>query len=137
MSLNTNFNVNPYYDDFDEDKKFLRILFKPGFAVQARELTQSQTILQKQIERFGEHIFKNGSVVSGGQLFLHDTAYLNVSTDYAGTAVNINNFNGKTITDVAGTKTGQVVVVYDTNTGVSPNEPKTLLIKQLYGDAFV
>ena len=76
MSLNTNFNVNPYYDDFDEDKKFLRILFKPGFAVQARELTQSQTILQKQIERFGEHIFKNGSVVSGGQLFIHDTTYL-------------------------------------------------------------
>ena len=46
MSLDTNFNVNPYNDDFDEDKKFLRILFKPGFAVQARELTQSQTILQ-------------------------------------------------------------------------------------------
>ena len=62
MSLDTNFNVNPYNDDFDEDKKFLRILFKPGFAVQACELTQSQTILQKQVERFGEHVFKNGSV---------------------------------------------------------------------------
>ena len=31
---------NPYFDDFDDTKKFLRILFKPGYAVQARELTQ-------------------------------------------------------------------------------------------------
>ena len=53
MSLNTNFNVNPYYDDYDEDKKFLRMLFKPGYAVQARELTQLQTILQNQVKRFG------------------------------------------------------------------------------------
>jgi hypothetical protein len=53
MSLNTNFNVNPYYDDFDEDKKFLRLLFKPGYAVQARELTQLQTLLQNQTSRFG------------------------------------------------------------------------------------
>ena len=137
MSLNTNFNVNPYYDDFDEDKKFLRILFKPGYAVQARELTQSQTILQKQVERFGQHIFKNGSVVSGGQLFIHNTTYLNVSTDYAGTAVNINDFDGKTITNLAGTKTGQVVVVYDTNVGVTPNEPKVVYVKQISGTAFV
>ena len=72
MSINTNFNVDPYYDDFDEDKKFLRVLFKPGYAVQARELTQAQTILQKQVERFGNHIFRNGSVVTGGQTFLQD-----------------------------------------------------------------
>jgi len=134
MSLNTNFNVNPYYDDFDEDKKFLRILFKPGFAVQARELTQSQTLLQKQVERFGEHVFKNGSVVSGGQLFIHDSTYLNVVTDYAGTAVNINNFNGKTITNLAGTKTGQVVVVYDADAGTG--DPKTIYVKQISGTAF-
>ena len=57
MSINTNFNANPYYDDYDEDKKFLRMLFKPGYAVQARELTQLQSILQKQTERFGNHIF--------------------------------------------------------------------------------
>ena len=37
--------VFPYYDDFDEDKNFKRILFRPGYAVQARELTQLQTIL--------------------------------------------------------------------------------------------
>lgn len=61
MPINT--NINPYYDDFDESKNYHQILFKPGFAVQARELTQLQTIIQDQIQKFGNHIFKHGSVV--------------------------------------------------------------------------
>ena len=64
----TLFNVDPYYDDFSESKKFLRVMFKPGYALQAREVTQMQTILQKQIERFGSNIFENGSVVLDGQI---------------------------------------------------------------------
>ena len=55
--------VTPYYDDFNEDKNFHRIMFRPGYAVQARELTQLQTILQNQVERFGRHVFVNGSSV--------------------------------------------------------------------------
>jgi len=83
MALDTNFNVNPYYDDYDADKKFLRMLFKPGYAVQARELTQLQTILQKQVERFGDHIFKDGSVVTGGQTVFQNTSFVKVDTNYA------------------------------------------------------
>ena len=56
----------PYYDDFNQSKKFLKMLFKPGLPVQARELSQAQTILQNQIERLGSNIFRNGSVVLGG-----------------------------------------------------------------------
>ena len=48
--------VSPYYDDFDETKNFQKVMFRPGYAVQARELTQLQTILQNQVERFGRHI---------------------------------------------------------------------------------
>ena len=48
---------SPYYDDFDETKNFLKVLFKPGYAVQARELTQVQSILQSQISKFADHIF--------------------------------------------------------------------------------
>ena len=70
MSLDTNFNINPYYDDFDETKNYLRLLFKPGQSVQARELTQIQSLLQNQIQRFSSNIFKNGSIVSGAQFFL-------------------------------------------------------------------
>ena len=60
-------NQLPYFDDYNEQKNFHRILFKPGVAVQARELTQLQTILQNQIDRFGSHIFENGSRVLGGK----------------------------------------------------------------------
>ena len=65
MPINTNLNQSPYFDDYDQDKQFNRILFKPGFAVQARELTQLQSILQNQIEQFGDNIFKEGSIVKG------------------------------------------------------------------------
>ena len=68
MPLSTNFNVTPYYDDYDEDKNYYRILFRPGYAVQAREVTQLQTILQKQIERYGKHMFKDGSKVLCGEV---------------------------------------------------------------------
>ena len=73
----TNFNVSPYYDDFAESKNFHRVLFRPSFSVQGRELTQLQTILQNQIERFGEHVFKDGAMVIPGQVTLNtDYEYL-------------------------------------------------------------
>lgn len=68
MPLETNFNVSPYYDDYTEGKNFHRVLFRPGVAVQARELTQLQTILQNQIERFGDNIFRTGTIVKGCSL---------------------------------------------------------------------
>ena len=45
MPQQTNLNVSPYFDDFSEDKNFHKVLFKPGFPVQARELTTLQSIL--------------------------------------------------------------------------------------------
>jgi hypothetical protein len=74
LSTDTNFNVVPYGDDFDPEKDFYRILFKPGIAVQARELTQLQTILQQQVERFGSHILKDGTIVTGCS-FTFDNEY--------------------------------------------------------------
>ena len=108
MAISTNFNVNPYYDDFDENKKFLRLLYKPGYAVQARELTQAQTILQKQIERFGNHIFKNGSVVTGGQVFLQDVTYMNLESQYSTTDIVAADFVDKIILSTDDTKRAQV-----------------------------
>ncbi|MDV7391058.1 DUF4815 domain-containing protein, partial [Arthrospira platensis SPKY1] len=59
-------DLAPYFDDYKDEKKFYRILFRPGYPVQARELTQLQTILQKQIERFGDHVFQNGAQIIPG-----------------------------------------------------------------------
>jgi len=63
--LQTNLNVAPFFDDYNEDKEYYRILFRPATPVQARELTQLQTIIQKQISRFGDSIYKDGSIVEG------------------------------------------------------------------------
>ena len=68
----------PYYDDFNEAKNFLRTLFKPGYTVQARELTQLQTVLQSQISRFADHIFADGSQVFGGKVFVTNTNFVRV-----------------------------------------------------------
>jgi len=71
----------PYYDDFNQSKKFLKMLFKPGLPVQARELSQAQTFLQNQIERLGSHIFKNGSVVLGGGVSTSSANFIRLQTD--------------------------------------------------------
>ena len=65
MPINTDLNIAPYFDDFDTEKQFYRILYKPGYAVQARELTQLQSMLQNQVETFGDNIFQEGSIVKG------------------------------------------------------------------------
>ena len=88
------FNIDPYYDDYSEDKKFLRLLFRPGYGVQARELTQVQTIIQNQIERFGSHVFEEGSIVLNGQISENRVKYGKVSfpsvvghEDFIGTVI--------------------------------------------------
>jgi hypothetical protein len=130
-----NYNLNPYFDDYNDGKNFHRMLFKPSFAVQARELTQIQTILQKQIERFGNHIFKNGSVVTGGQFFFQEATYLKINNEYSSSVVNVSNFQNKTILSLDGTKRGEIIRVYDVDSGTG--DPKTFIIKQIFGDPFV
>ncbi len=66
MSQETNLNVAPYFDDFDPSKDYYKVLFKPGYPVQARELTSLQSILQNQVEKFGQHFFKEGAKVIPG-----------------------------------------------------------------------
>ena len=66
MPQQTNLNVSPYFDDFDADNDYYKVLFKPGYPVQARELTTLQSILQNQIEKFGQHFFKEGAKVIPG-----------------------------------------------------------------------
>ena len=80
MPQNTNLNAPPYFDDFDETKDYKRVLFKPGTPIQARELTTLQTLLQNQVEKFGQHFFKEGAVVIPGNLAL-DTQYFCVQID--------------------------------------------------------
>ena len=71
MPQKTNLNVAPYYDDFDADKNFYRVLFRPGYSIQTRELTSLQSILQNQIESYGKFLFKQGQQVIPGEVGLN------------------------------------------------------------------
>jgi len=119
----------PYYDDYDEDKKFLRAIFRPGYSVQARELTQIQTILQKQIDRFGSHIFQNGSIVAGGETFFDKkVVYLKLLDTYSGSTVSVSSFLNQQIQDMTNTAiSGRVIAVEEKTSNGS--EPKTLIVQ--------
>src|SRR6056300_1454143 len=123
MPATTDFNISPYYDDFTESKKFHRILFRPSFAVQARELTQSQTILQNQIERVGDHLFKQGAMVIPGQVSI-DTNYTAVKLT-SKSASDITTYNGSTVTGGTSGVIAEVVGV-DATDGTDPD---TLYVK--------
>ena len=66
MPQQTNLNVSPYFSDFNPANDYHKVLFKPGYPVQARELSNLQSILQNQIEKFGKHFFKEGAKVIPG-----------------------------------------------------------------------
>jgi len=111
------FNTEPYYDDFNESKRFLKILYRPGYAVQARELTQMQTILQNQISRFGDHVFKEGSMVIPGAIGI-DTkiGYIKLESTYSGVLADtlVDKFAGLIIENTAGV---QAQVIHYTVSG--------------------
>ena len=93
MAQLTNLNVAPYYDDFDKTDDFHRVLFRPGFAIQARELTTLQSILQNQIEQHGSHIFKDGTVVIPGQVSYSSDYYsLALESTFGGEDINVSQF---------------------------------------------
>ena len=133
MPLSTNFNVTPYYDDYDESKGYYRILFKPGYGIQARELTQLQTALQKQIERVGAHSFKTGSKVLGGDITLDtDVHSLQLEMQYLGENINAAAFIGKTITGVTSNARARVVASQAPTSLLQP----ILMFHYLGGDTF-
>ena len=51
-----------YKDDWADSNNYYRILFNSGRPLQARELTQLQTILQEQIRRFADNVFLDGAL---------------------------------------------------------------------------
>ena len=132
-----NFNVAPYFDDFDPNDNFHRILFKPGFAIQARELTQVQTIQQDQITKFADNIFKQNTPVTGGQvttnLYCH---YIKIQPTIDGANIDISLFDKKLIQDATGTIVARVIAVSD-STGVDGlGDPHTLIVSYQSGTHF-
>lgn len=94
MPQKTNLNVAPYYDDFETNKNFYKVLFRPGYSIQTRELTSLQSILQNQIESHGKFTFKQGQQVIPGEVGL------NTKLDYVKLS---------SVSEVAVSENGQIV----------------------------
>ena len=131
--MSINFNVDPYYDDWSPEKNFHRILFKPGRAVQARELTQAQTILQDQVTKFADNIFKQNSPVTGGQVTTNfNCYYIKLQSTYNNTAIDITKFDGLLVKNATGTVVARVVA-YAAATGT---DSATLVVSYKSGSQF-
>jgi len=117
MPQKTNLNISPYYDDFNKDKNFYKVLFKPGYPVQARELTGLQSLLQNQVESFGKHIFKEGSMVIPGGIE-YDPTYFSAKINGTHLGVDVSIYlsniianNGGKGTRVRGQSSGIVATI--------------------------
>ena len=129
MPSPTDFNLSPYYDDFTESKKFHRVLFRPAFAVQARELTQSQTQLQNQIEKVSDHLFEKGAMVIPGEIG-YDLNYYSVKLTSIASANTLAQFTTDTV--LTGGSSGVKARIVGTD-ALSGSDPDTLYIK--YNDS--
>jgi len=111
MAITT--NNSTYHDDYNtldsnspastpNDKNYLRILFKPGYSVQVRELNQMQSMLQSQIDKFGSSVWKDNTAVYGGDTtFSNDVKY--VVATYGGAATSLASTTYLTYTPAGGT----------------------------------
>jgi hypothetical protein len=132
MPQKTNLNVTPYYDDYTPDDNYYKVLFKPGFPIQARELNNLQSTLQNQIEKFGDHFFKDGSVVIPGGISYDNKYYaVKINPDFLGLPVTayINQVIGTQIIGQTSQITASVVNVLSAED--SDTNDLTLYIKYL------
>lgn len=133
-----NFSSSPYFDDFDPSKNYHRVLFKPGYSVQARELTQTQSILQNQISNFADNIFSQNTPVKGGKVTTNlQCNYIKLNTQYNGVPVIAGNFLNTLITDSTGQILARVVATAEaTGTSTSAGDPPTLVVTYISGIQF-
>ena len=129
MSIETDLSTSPYFDDYQESKDYYKILFQPSVPVQVRELNQLQTILQKQIEKFGDTILKRGTIISGCQFSFHTAIpYVKLrDTTTRNTAANVSAYEGLFVRNSA----NLVSRVIASNTGFEGQDPdlKTLYLE--------
>ena len=128
MPLQTDLSVSPYFDDYREDKDYYKVLFRPSVSVQVRELNQLQTILQKQIERFGDNVFKRGTIINGCNfVFFPNYPYVKIlDNDTFGAATTPVTYVGKLIKNSA--NLNAIVVNYYDGFETADPDLKTLYI---------
>ena len=137
MAQKTNLNAAPYFDDFNADNNYHRILFRPGFAVQARELTQLQSALQHQIEAHGSHIFREGAMVVPGQGTTQSYYSLKLASTFNGEQVDPSQYyNVDSPTTITGATTGVTAKVIGFKAATTTDQPLLYVSYERAGSDF-
>lgn len=128
-----NLNKAPYFDDFDEKKQYYKILNRPSKPVQNRELIQMATILQDQLDKFGRHFFKEGSIVIPGHVSSNTKVSYIRMEDSSELDSKLELFLGATVVNNSGLEAKVVHVqekeeVYDSNGDLVSNNPTTIFL---------
>ena len=125
--LTSNTFSGTYKDDFADSAGYHRILFNSGRSLQARELTQMQTILQNQISRMGNNIFKEGSVVKeGAQALNNGYEFIKLNTDVEDLPATPSSLVGVTYTGATSLVEFKIIEVVEK---VDANNPATLYVQ--------
>ena len=129
MAQKTDLNVAPYYDDFDTSDNFVRTLFRPGFAIQARELTQLLSALQNQISQHGSHMFKEGAQVIPGAVSLNRHYHsLKLASTFAGETIDPSQYySATTPVTLTGATTGVTATVIGFDVATTTDKPTLYL----------
>jgi hypothetical protein len=137
MAQKTNLNASPYFDDFNAENNYHRILFRPGFAVQARELTQLQSALQHQIEAHGSHIFREGAMVVPGQGTTQSYHSLKLASTFNGEQVDPSQYyNVDSPTTITGATTGVTAKVIGFKAATTTDQPLLYVSYERAGSDF-
>ena len=124
--LTSNTLSGTYKDDYADSAGYHQILFNSGKALQARELTQMQTILQKQISRFGNNIFREGAVVKPGPQALNNGyEFIKLNTTIEGLPATPSSLVGATYTGSTSLVEFKVLEVVS----ASGSDPATLYVQ--------
>lgn len=124
MAVVKKFPQSPYFDDFAEDNNFLRVLFRPGYAVQTRELNQIQTIMQDQIGLMGDYALSNNIRASGGEInIIKKLPYVKLSDDVLG--FDVDSYIGAKFSTANGL-TGTILRIEESD--VNTGDPTTLYL---------
>ena len=126
MSLLTNLNRKPYYNDYDPNSGYHDVLFKGGFPLQAREINNLQSALYNQIEELGGSFFSNGDQIeNGGYSYQSPIDYIRLSSFTQG--AKIEDFVGSIIKGVVSGAVAEVVFA----TAQTVDDDATLYINYL------
>ena len=127
--LTSNSFSSTYKDDWRDSDNYSRILFRAGRALQARELTQMQTIIQEEIRKFANNVFeKDGVPVKAGGVSVNNAyTFIKISEDTNNKFDDVDSLVGTVLTG----QTSQIKVKIVQAVAAENSDPDTIYVQYL------